>query len=119
MVRDKDVKKPSRSCDEPGRPRFCWLGNLQGAGAFAAKQACSSRGELERQWRLRSGTGLTWQAWPAQLVGNLQVGNLGARRPSNRHGSHREPHTIRARCQLQANSDETEGPDGQKCLSVL
>lgn len=43
-MRDKDVKKPSRSCDEPGRRRFCWLGNLQGAGAFPAKQACCSRG---------------------------------------------------------------------------
>lgn len=42
-MRDKDVQSPSRSCDEPGRRRFCWLGNLQGAGAFAAKQACCSR----------------------------------------------------------------------------
>lgn len=43
-MRDKDVNKPSRSCDEPGRRRFCWLGNLQGAGALPAKQACCSRG---------------------------------------------------------------------------
>lgn len=43
VMRDKDVQSPSRSCDEPGGRRFCWLGNLQGAGAFAAKQACCSR----------------------------------------------------------------------------
>lgn len=65
-MRDKDVRSPSRSCDEPGRRRFCWLGNLQGAGAFAAKQACCSRGSSNVSGAPRLWDGLTW---PAQWWG--------------------------------------------------
>lgn len=50
-MRDKDVRSPSRSCDEPGRRRFCWLGNLQGAGALCCKTSLLQQGELERQRR--------------------------------------------------------------------
>lgn len=89
-MRDKDVRKPSRSCDEPGRRRFCWLGNLQGAGAFAAKQACCSRGSsnVSGAPRLVGRTDLassvvgtrttsTWGCYPA-----ADTDRMGSRTPS-------------------------------------
>lgn len=92
-MRDKDARKPSRSCNEPGRRRFCWLGNLQGARCrgLCSKTSLLQQGELERQWRLRSGTGLTWQAWPARWVLSGWVTRVGVQPTTNT--DHREGRT--------------------------
>lgn len=116
MVRDKEVQSPSRSCDEPGRRRFCWLGNLQGAGAFAAKQAYCSRESSNVSGA--STVGRTDLA--STVVGTPALHKWTARGPvsNSRHGSHREPHApseedVRCRQDKQTNSNEMERRDGR------